>query len=308
MPFFRFHLLALLSLAPALAAQESVVPAAPRQQPLFEGVEGFVGADDPAAASALLQEIAAAQFATGKRSLVDGIYLELYLKERQEGAAREIGFTLLYQLSPREIIELSVDDPERGTAVKKGFDGRDYWLREGDAEKQQLSGHEFGKDRESIDEAMDLCSDLMLMLDFRQLEERNLPHAVLAHEDGRRILSGAIRRHDGAKWEYRLWLASGSLQPHRLELARQVEVPEQQEPADAEPDTDVEENAAVTEETEAPTEVVYQRFELAYYEAFAERHIPRLIEVFDAPFVSPADLPVRILQIHDFRWMSAGAD
>jgi hypothetical protein len=289
-------------------------------EPLLEIPRGFQSTADPALATDLLLEIADAQFHAKNPTLVDGIRLNLYLKERENGQASEIGFGLQYLVHPREIIGLEIEDLERGTSVQKGFDGSNYWLIEEDKEKQILSGHEFGKDRESIDEAMDLCSDLMLMLDFRQLEKRNMPRAVLRHEDGRRILVGDLRRQEGSKWRYHLWIAAGSLQPHRLEMAREVEVEVLHAPADATADLDTAEQAvdpSVDSENtgndsamESSSEpilkkvVEYQRFELLHYDAFDGRFIPQWIELFHTPFPGDTDLPARILQIRKFSWMS----
>jgi len=302
------------------AAQEVVVPAldtppvvlettvpvrvAPAQQPansdapLLETPAGFAAVGNITDSNALLLEIASAQFAAKDSSLVAGIRLKLYLKEREDGHASEVGFALVYRIHPREIITLEIEDAERGTSVQKGFDGSAYWLTENGKEKQILSGHEFGKDRESIEDAMDLCSDLMLMLDFRQLEKRNMPRAVLQHQDGRRILVGDIKRQEGSKWRYHLWLSKDSLQPHRLELARAVKI---EEPAVLTPP----ESALETPPGEPVTTTIeYQRFELMAYEAFEGRFIPRLVEMFRAPFSSAADLPARILQIHQFEWVA----
>lgn len=287
--------------------------------PLLEIPAGFHSTADPALATGLLLEIADAQFHAKNPALVDGIRLELYLKDRQDGQASEIGFGLEYLVSPREIIGMEIEDLDRGTSVQKGFNGSDYWLIEGDKEKQILSGHEFGKDRESIDEAMDLCSDLMLMLDYRQLEKRNMPRAVLTHEDGRRILVGDLKRQEGSKWRYHLWLAADSLQPHRLEMAREVEVEakaSREVGAEGSPEVRVEDSRAAEERAAEQTEdvaaksanaeqvVEYQRFELLHYDAFDGRFIPQWIELFHTPFTNSVDLPSRILQIRKFAWMS----
>lgn len=328
MPFFHLSTLALLLLTPAGVAQEP----APTVTPAIEGAEtaelvlpekpqepaeaestavpepavlleipaGFENTAAPALATDLLLEIADAQFHAKNPALVAGIRLNLYLKERQDGRASEIGFGLEYMVHPREIIAMEIEDLERGTSVQKGFNGSDYWLTEDDKEKQILSGHEFGKDRESIDEAMDLCSDLMLMLDFRQLEKRNMPRAVLRHEDGRRILVGDLKRQEGSKWRYHLWLATDSLQPHRLEMAREVEVAV---PSKVEVE-------ATDSNQEAPSEPIlekvleYQRFELLHYDAFDGRFVPQWIELFHTPLQDAAELPARILQIRKFAWMS----
>ncbi len=251
---------------------------------------------DPGLATSLLLEIANAQFHAKNPALVAGIRLGLKLEDREDGNASEVEFGLEYLVHPREIIALEIDDLDRGTSVQKGFDGRNYWLQEDQKDKQMLSGHEFGKDRESIDEAMDLCSDLMLMLDFRQLEKRNMPRAVLSHENGQRILVGDLKRQEGSKWRYHLWLSADELQPHRLEMAREVPVVVEQDELDT------------ALEPVATTAIEYQRFELKYYKAFEGRSIPQMIELFNAPFISEADLPARLLEIHNFVWMSEDSD
>lgn len=324
MPFFRLSTFVLLFCTPIAAAQEVVTPVKTSSdsatvkvlaaqdeaaEPPLAIPEGFVSTTDPAVATKLLLEIAYAQFQSQQAKLVTGIELELKLKDRQDGNASEVDFALGYMNAPREVIEISIDDPDRGTKVKKGFDGRDYWLKEGETESLVLSGHEFGKDRESIDEAMDLCSDLMLMLDFRQLEKRNMPRAVLTHEDGRRILVGDLKRFGGSKWRYHLWLGTDNLQPHRLELAREVEVLVEESTVNS----DGNENGAVVqeatgaeiaEELTVATIIEYQRFELAGYKSFEGRFVPQLVEMYGAPFLADEEnYPSRILQIHRFKWM-----
>jgi hypothetical protein len=333
MPFFRLSTFVLLFCTPFAAAQEvvshietdsdsaTVTVSAPQgevSEPLLVIPDGFVSTTDPAAATALLLKIAHAQFPSQLAKLVSGIELELKLKDRQDGNASEVDFALAYMNAPSEIIKISIDDPDRGTKVKKGFDGRDYWLSEGDKERQLLSGHEFGKDRESIEEAMDLCSDLMLMLDFRQLEKRNMPRAVLIHEDGRRILVGDLKRFGGSKWRYHLWLGTEDLRPHRLELAREVEVlvedsgdaglngaPSVIDNGEDETAADQEVGAAeIAEELSVATVIEYQRFELAGYKSFEGRFVPRLVEMYGAPYLADeVNYPSRILQIHHFEWM-----
>lgn len=298
MPFFRLVTFVLLFCTPVAAAQEVAA------EPLLAIPAGFTTTTDPAAATALLLKIAQAQFPSQQAKLVAGIELELKLKDRQDGNASEVDFALAYMNAPNEVIKISIDDPDRGTKVIKGFDGRDYWLTEGNKDRQLLSGHEFGRDRESIDEAMDLCSDLMLMLDFRQLEKRNMPRAVLTHQDGRRILVGDLKRFGGSKWHYHLWLGTDNLQPHRLELAREVEVlveesSDEEGTAEQQPgDGEIAEGLAVA------TAVEYQRFELAGYKSFEGRFVPRLVEMYGDPFLADeVNYPSRILQIHHFEWM-----
>ncbi|MCP4094003.1 MAG: hypothetical protein GY747_11190 [Planctomycetes bacterium] len=344
MPFFRLSTFALLFCTPVAAAQEVVngTPDLPvvLQEPVSESPqlildleeplagsplavpEGFASITDPAAATALLLKIAHAQFQSQQAKLVTGIELKLKLKDRQDGNASEVDFALAYMNESSEVIEISIDDLDRGTKVKKGFDGRDYWLEDGEKDRLVLSGHEFGKDRESIDEAMDLCSDLMLMLDFRQLEKRNMPRAVLVHEDGRRILVGDLKRYGGDKWRYHLWLGIENLQPHRLELAREVEVVIQDneidsidEGADVSDDGSGASNGEVAEEAteqlsgqaeemDVAVVIEYQRFELAGYKSFEGRFVPQLVEMHGAPYLQDEEnYPTRILQIHRFQWM-----
>ncbi|MDP7062477.1 MAG: hypothetical protein QF489_06040 [Planctomycetota bacterium] len=329
MPFFRLSTFALFFCAPVAAAQKvdseaptgstpAVVPASDvpalildlqetLSDPLLDIPMGFAKATDSAAASALLLKIANAQFQSQQAKLVTGIELELKLKDRQDGNASEVDFALAYLSEPREVIKISIDDLDRGTKVRKGFDGRDYWLTESDKERLVLSGHEFGKDRESIDDAMNLCSDLMLMLDFRQLEKRNMPRAVLVHADGRRILVGDLKRYGGDEWRYHLWLANDSLQPHRLELARRVEVLiQEQDESGGDTKVDDESSAGEMQPTNptVATMIEYQRFELLGYKAFEGRHVPQLIEMFGTPSLPEEEnFPTRILQLHHFQWM-----
>jgi hypothetical protein len=239
-------------------------------------------------AQELLNRVAAAQFSAKEGEYVDTLDLGVTLSDRGEHP-RDVSFSVYYSSFGGEELRLIIDDPERGTRVAKGFQGRDYWLEEGDGVRQILSGHEFSKDRKSIDEAMDLCSDLLLLVDVRNFQRRQGPTDLLFAEDGTRILVGALRRPDGLLWDYRLGIPEGSLQPAWLEVQHELE------PTEGSVQTETESGA------EAKAEVLYQRFQLLHYKGFDGRQAPQVIEVFHD---RDAELPLRILWLEQFQWRS----
>lgn len=232
-------------------------------------------------AKELLDAVARAQFPAKKGEYVDTIDLGVSLKDRGEHP-RDVSFSVYYSSFGGDELRLIIDDPERGTRVAKGFQGRDYWLQEGDGVRQILSGHEFAKDRESIDEAMDLCADLLLLVDVHNFQRREGPTDLLLAEDGTRILVGNLRRPDGLLWDYRLGIPAESLQPAWLEVRHELA---------SEDDPSVEQ----------VKEVLYQRFQLLHYKDFNGRQAPQVIEVFEEP---AAEMPSRILWLEQFQWRS----
>ena len=244
-----------------------------------------------------MQEMAAAQVEGLDRGRVEGIQLQVYLKNRMEGEANEVELDLLYRSRPREVLELILDDPQRGVALRQGFDGDSYWLQEEGEELLRLDGHEYGRDREGIDDALDLCADLMLLLDLARLEDFCTPSSVLQHEDGRRILRGDLRRQDGSRWQFRLWLPADGLLPQRLDIGRRR------------PAVDTRAEPIVPDEeagSEAPTpKWDVQHFHLLGYHAFEGRSIPRLIEIHQGHESAMPEVPSRIVQIHGFRWLGS---
>ncbi len=240
----------------------------------------------------LLSQVAAAQLgqAPANMGLVDTLDLEVNLRERGEHP-QEVSFTLFYTTYGEEQLEIVLDDPERGTRVAKGFSQQDYWLREGKGEKQLLLGHEFEKDRQSIDEALDLCADLLLLVDLRHLLQRAQPTQLQTQADGTRILHGQLRRPDGQLWDYRLAIPKDSLLPQWLEVSR-LPTPNP-DPAKAMPNPGTK-DAEVAEEA-----ALYQRFRLLAYKGFDGRQAPQIIQIFDQP---QATLPARILELHRFHW------
>lgn len=256
--------------APAApVAQAEVTPAAP--------------APSNPKAVAFLRQLAEDQFQSEQRRLVDGFQLQVYLRDRGE-SPREVGFTLDYRQRDGESIGLRIDDPERGR-VDKGFDGRDYWLKEAEGKRQLLNGHEFAKDRESIDEALDLCQDLLLILDVAQMETRSrslqwLPSS--GEEEAKlSVLSGELRRADGS------WV------PFRLEVAHQEEglLPTM---------LDFGKPPSLLEEAPADSKALpFQRFELRAWKAFDGRNVPQIVDILDSAL--PQAMPLRSLEIHDFQ-------
>lgn len=234
-------------------------------------------------AEALLEKVAEAQFSTPAARLVDSIELNVVLQERGEHP-RVVSFAVLYSQRDGDKLELVIDDPERGTRVSKGFEDRDYWLREDGKERQSLSGHEFTEDRKSIDEAMDLCSDLLLLVDVRGLQRRDKPTALTTLEDGTRILSGQMRRPDGLLWDYRMTIPSDALLPSSLEVQHVLEMEKVDSSESSEP---------------ALPQVLYQRFQLLGYKAFKGRMAPQIIDIYDGP---EEPFPARRIELHRFQW------
>jgi len=237
---------------------------------------------DPKAV-AFLRQLAQDQFQSEQRRLVDGFQLQVYLRDRGENP-REVGFTLDYRQRDGESIGLRIDDPERGR-VDKGFDGRDYWLKEAEGERQLLNGHEFAKDRESIDEALDLCQDLLLILDVAQMESRSRSlqwlQGIGGEEPTPSVLSGELRRADGKWVPFRLEVAhlEQGLLPTRLDFGKPASTLEN-----------------VPKDPEA---LPFQRFELKAWKTFDGRNVPQIVDILDSH--QPEAFPVRSLEIHDFQ-------
>lgn len=276
--------------APVAPIQESgSISSEIAQEPAVSPLESL-GSEQ---AKQLLAEVAAAQFPAKKGEYVDTIDLGVSLKDRGEHP-RDVSFSVYYSSFGGDELRLVIDDPERGTRVAKGFQGRDYWLQEGNGVRQILSGHEFAKDREAIDEALDLCADLLLLVDVHNFQRREGPTDLLLAEDGTRILVGTLRRPDGLLWDYRLGIPAETLQPAWLEVRHELEA---DEPSASDTTSD---SAA-----EQVAEVLYQRFQLLHYKDFDGRQAPQVIEVFEQP---DAEMPLRILWLEQFQWRSHPAE
>lgn len=272
MPAALLHA-ALLLLAPAL--QEPAPE--PSQEPALE----------------LLRAVAVAQAPGTPGKQVDGFRQEVVLRDFAADGTREVGLNLRYTLRPQETVELIVD--ENGVQVAKGYDGRDYWLLESGAEKRvDLGGHEYEKDREGIDQVLDLCADLMLLLDLDQLEKRCSGLRLEELEDGRRRLDGRLDASAGA-WEFALFLPAEKLEPSAFWLYHRNPEPRPEgDPGDWEPVVDV------------------QRFELRHWRAFHGRRAPQVVDVYDSLRKVDREtgeelLPTRTLELHDIRWTLSDA-
>ncbi|MDA0667978.1 MAG: hypothetical protein O3A95_08745 [Planctomycetota bacterium] len=268
--------------APAEAQEPGKEISAPVPEVLVE-----LPPDTSKEAAALMAKVAADQFPTGKGKLVDGLNMKVEAEEHGEHP-HVISFTVIYTKFGAEQLELIIEDPERGGTVAKGFDGRDYWLREGlregEGKAQILSGHEFTKDREAVDDAMNLCSDLLLLVDIHGLERRQPPEALSVLESGARVLSGSLRRHSSQLWDYSLVIPANSLEPSALEVRHWT-------PAEVDADG-VETKAAV---------LLYQRFEMSFYKRFDGRNVPQAIDVFHS---LDSELPDQSIILDRFHWSS----
>jgi len=256
----------------------------PPIEPQTELVMPAIEAADPAQEAAeLLQAVAEAQFPSKKGVYVDGLNMKVQANQLGEHP-RLVEFNVFYTTVGGEELELIIDDPDRGGRVAKGFSGRDYWLSEGDNKRLTLSGHEYTKDREAIDEAMQLCSDLLLLVDLRSLIRYDSPQGLSTLEDGTRIVFGAKQLSDGLLWDYRLAIPGDSLQPSWLEV---------QHVTAAKLDAD-------GTEIEAP-QVLYQRFEMIAYKRFAGRNVAQGIRVFNS---RESTMPDQKILLERFTWSS----
>lgn len=256
--------------------QEPAASAAPPAPP--------VAAPSEPAAAALLARLAAAQFKDGAGRAVDGFDVQLVLRERGE-QVQEFDFSLGYSRRQGETVIISILDRNRGTQVRKGFDGKIYWLEEvdeeGQAPRQDLSGHEFEEDREAINDSLELAADLLLVLDLHSLARAAEGLSLTAGAAKERILSGRVRR-GASLWEFNLILPEkdGAEGPAPLEV--QLRQP----------------NPDPLLAAEQPF-VQDRRLKLDKYRRFLGRSVPQEIREF-APGAEEA---ARILEIHDLHWV-----
>ena len=194
--------------------------------------------------------------------------LQLFLRERGEHP-REFSFYLHYAKKPKEIFEIVIDDIEKNTQVRKGFDGKDYWLKEQEKAKITLSGHEYTEDRNAIEDGINLCNDLILFLDFKQFAQKYPPEKVSLQEDGIKIISGKLLRK-GEKWDYSI-KSKGKQLPFQIDFSKR---------------------------NNDKSELTFQRFELLSYKSYQGRKIPQIIYEFQLN----EELPSRIYEIHDIVW------
>ncbi|MDP6962680.1 MAG: hypothetical protein QGF46_00780 [Planctomycetota bacterium] len=222
-------------------------------------------------AKQLMLQIAETQYPNPDGPVMSHFTLDLFLRERGEHP-REFGFFLLYSNNEKEVFELVIDDVESNTQVRKGFDGKHYWLRKHSEEKQLLTGHEFTEDRDAIDEGLELCGDLMLILDFKQLTKRYPPSTLSTTEDGVRIVEGKITRQQKI-FDYRIYINANQSMPHRIEFLAHAD------------------DGELTS---------VQRFSTLAYTEYKGRQIPQVLYEFNN--LDPEALPHRIYEIHKLTW------
>lgn len=288
-----------LSVLLLFASPQSEVPApesAPQLQAAAPQLPAAPAPNDPEAI-AFLRQMAHDQFQSDQRRLVDGFQLQVNLQEKGEHP-NQVEFNLDYKQRNGESIGLRIDDPERGR-VDKGFDGRDYWLLEQGSERQLLNGHEYAKDRESIDEALDLCQDLLLILDVAQMEARSRSLKLEKGQAGETpkpsVLSGELRRADGQWVIFTLQVAhlKDGLLPAVLDFGTPPLAPGS---LPALPEKQVEPPLSADQ---APTTFPFQRFQLNAWKDFDGRNIPQVVEILASDHADA--LPTRVLEIRAFQ-------
>ncbi len=248
---------------------------------------------DPQAA-ALLQAVADAQYAAGVGRAVDGFDVDLNLRERHDDTPNEYDFGLQYSCRAAATVVVRLHDPDKGTRVEKGFNGRSYWLRDLNDDKaplQDLSAHEFEQDRAAIDEALEFSADLLLVLDLAALSRAAEDLRLASGPQRERLLAGSVRRGEHL-WQFTLVLPEqdGADGPLPSEMFLRL------------PNPDPEARA----EQPAPIE---RHLRLAQYRRFNGRAIPLIVteilppsadEPQDDPDLPP---PSRIIEIRSLRWV-----
>ena len=194
--------------------------------------------------------------------------LQLFLRDRGEHP-REFSFYLHYSKGPKEVFEIVVDDIEKNIQVRKGFDGKNYWLEEQGKTKTILSGHEYTEDRAAIEDGINLSNDLLLFLDFKQFSKKYPPGKIIFGENNLKTISGTLVRK-GESWDY-------SIKSKDKELPFQIDF---------------------SKKNNEGKRVDHQRFELLAYKAYQGRKIPQIIYEFQPE----EKLPSRIYEIHDIVW------
>ncbi len=222
-------------------------------------------------AEVLMHEVANAQLSDAHDLTMTNFNIELFLRDRGEHP-REFGFFLQYANSPREIFELIIDDVENNTQVRKGFNGKQYWLQQSGEDKQILSGHEFTEDRQAIEDGIDLSADLMLLLDLHQLANHNPPSKLSTTKNGTRILEGTVTRQQQL-YTYRIHIKADEILPSMIDFILFDDEHQQ---------------------------LQFQRFATLAFKPYDGRQIPQVIYEFaDADSES---LPRRIYEIHNMTW------
>lgn len=233
-------------------------------------------------ASELLLAIASAQYAGHAGREVKRFGIELGLREFGE-TPHEYGFGLSYSTTGGESLTLQIDDPERGNRVRKGWDGKRHWLQENEGPLQDLGAREFDQDRQSIDEAIELSADLMLMLDYATLARRATELTLSVGPEQRRVLSGKVQRREHS-WEFVLVLPD---QPGALGLLPDALLLRQLNPDPL---------------TRAERPVLLERhIAFSGYKRFNGRAVPVRVD----EFLPEDELPARTLELYDLRWEDA---
>ena len=228
----------------------------------------------PQSPDSILSAMAAAQCEEKEVPEVRSFAMRVVLRDRSD-VPREFTFDLLFGSEP-ERVRLTMDDPERGIRIEKGFDGKRFWLHGPDQGLVDLSGREFTKDREAIAAALDLSKDLLLVLDLARLS-RKARNMESTHEG----LTGVLSSPEG-DWKFKLLFAKEI--PGALPLALVLHPPAL--PLGEEKDGD-------------PVSPPARRFMLGAWEAFEGRKVPRLVEEYSG---SSPEFPIRILEVQDLIW------
>ncbi len=251
-----------------------------------------------------LDRAIAAQLTDGRAIRVEHFGIELNLRERGE-TPREVDVTVLYDYRKGGRLQLVLDDSERGgVTVEKGYDGEHYWLREKGQPQLSLAGREYAKDRELIDDTLDLCEELLLLFDLERLKARARELSVSEGSIARRseaaphwVLQGSMLLQDHPR-AFALWLDATTWLPSRLSV-------------ESDPEGRAEGEAGAGDgDAEPAAPVLDQEFDLSAYSDFSVlgseelmqgRLLPRSVKEYRRD-QDGGRVQVRILELHHVQW------
>jgi hypothetical protein len=219
----------------------------------------------------LLAKVAAAQWKQKPGPPLRAFAMRLNLRDRSGDTPREIEAKIRFRSEKGGLIRLNLHDPDRGLRISKGFDGTKYWLAEDNQPLVDLGGREFSQDRKSIDQALAMCEDLLLLLDPHQIPEVATKVSLLEPIKQNGFSAHLIK--NGNPWEFQVLLSKNYL-PESLAM-----IPLWKD-----------------KDGKAPKA---RHFQMSYYKEFQGRRLPQVIE---EALGENQKLPARIYELREFFW------
>ncbi len=279
----------------------------------------------PSEAELALARAVEAQVTGAESHRVEHFGIDLDFQERGE-TPRELAVSLRYDSDKGGRLQLITDDSERGgVRVEKGFDGRRYWIKQPDQEPMELLGRDFARDRDTIDDTLDLCEELLLLFDLERLQARTqeltLEARTVEGKDGPRavqVLGGTVMLAD-QKRRFELFLDPESWLPFRLALEPAAPLVPAAPPSEPGDEATPEEARAEDQEAAAalaldpPAPLLSQEFDLQHFHDFPYlgnedspqgRLLPRTLKEFRRD-PDGGRVLLRIVALHEVQWRRA---